>query len=398
MEGKRLIHSIRLRNVLSFGPDGMAIDLQPLNVLIGANASGKSNLLECISLLKETSADIDSYIRRGGGINEWIWRGEQPGRSAEVEVVVQSPQESGNLRYRISLVAIGLQEDVAEESVESDSLVGDDGKPIAFCKRRGTDADLMVQVPNADRRAPGREIKREWLNQGQSVLSQRKALNYYPEITYLGDVFSRIRLFRWWILGPNAPTRMPQPANLSGKFLSEDASNLALVLNELQGNRHVREELHRRVKDVYHYIEHIHPKTAEGSVLTYLDEGLRGETPATRLSDGTMRYLCLLVILCHPSPPPLICIEEPELGFHPDVLSDLGELLIEASQRTQLIITTHSAELISALSDVPESVIVCDRLGDGTHMERLEKDKLDYWLEKYSLGDVWRIGEIGGNP
>ena len=398
MEGKRLIHSIRLRNILSFGPDGMAIDLQPLNVLIGANASGKSNFLECVSLLKETTADIESYIRRGGGINEWIWKGENPRNAAEVEVVVHCPQESGNLRYRLGLAARIQQVDIIEESVESDAQVGDDGKPIAFCRRRGTEADLLVRVPNAENGTARREMKREWLNQSPSVLSQRKALDYYPEITYLGEVFPRIRLFRWWILGPNSPTRIPQPANLSGKFLSEDASNLALVLNELQGDRHTREELHRRVKDVYHYIEHIHPKTAEGSVLTYLDERLSGETPATRLSDGTMRYLCLLVILCHPSPPPLICIEEPELGFHPDVLHDLGELLIEASQRTQLIITTHSDTLISALSDVPESVIVCDRLGDGTHMERLEKDKLDYWLDKYTLGDVWRIGEIGGNP
>ena len=100
-----------------------------------------------------------------------------------------------------------------------------------------------------------------------------------------------------------------------------------------------------------------------------------------RLSDGTLRYLCLLAILCHPEPPPLICIEEPETGLHPDILPTIAELLIEASQRTQLIVTTHSDILVSALSDIPEAVLVCEKDEDGTHFKRLNKDDLKEWLK-----------------
>lgn len=125
------------------------------------------------------------------------------------------------------------------------------------------------------------------------------------------------------------------------------------------------------------------------------EEGLSQPIPANRLSDGTLRYLFLLALLLNPTPPPLICIEEPEIGLHPDILPTIAELLIEASQRTQLIVTTHSDALVSALP--PESVLVCERNEKGTHLRRLEPERLKNWLENYSLGDLWRMGEIGGN-
>ena len=119
--------------------------------------------------------------------------------------------------------------------------------------------------------------------------------------------------------------------------------------------------------------------------------------PATRLSDGTLRYLGLLAILCHPKPPPLVCIEEPELGLHPDILPGLADLLLEASERCQLIVTTHSDTLVAALTYTPESVVVCEKEKGQTRMKRLDKVELSRWLEKYRLGELWSSGELGGN-
>ena len=118
--------------------------------------------------------------------------------------------------------------------------------------------------------------------------------------------------------------------------------------------------------------------------------------PATRLSDGTLRYLCLLAILCHPAPPPLVCLEEPELGLHPDVLPTLADLMREASERCQLIITTHSDVLVDALTEQPESVLVAEKTEQGTTLSRLDAEKLRPWLENYRLGQHWTRGEIGG--
>ncbi len=117
---------------------------------------------------------------------------------------------------------------------------------------------------------------------------------------------------------------------------------------------------------------------------------------SSRLSDGTLRYLVLLAILLDPDPPPLICIEEPELGLHPDLISNITKLLIEASSRTQLIITTHSELLIDGLSKTPESVVVCEKINGETVLTRLEPERLKIWLDKYRLGEVWLRGELGG--
>lgn len=112
-----------------------------------------------------------------------------------------------------------------------------------------------------------------------------------------------------------------------------------------------------------------------------------------------MRYLSLLAALYNPSPTSanLICIEEPELGLHPDILPTLAEILKEVSHKKQLIITTHSEILIDALSDTPESVIVCENNDGHTILKRLSYKDLKEWLEEYSLGELWNRGELGGN-
>ena len=110
-----------------------------------------------------------------------------------------------------------------------------------------------------------------------------------------------------------------------------------------------------------------------------------------------LRCLCLLAILCHPSPPWLVCIEEPELGLHTDILPIVGKLLKEASEYTQLIVSTHSDVLVDELSDCPESVLTCEKHDGSTMTKRLDGNALKEWLKNYSLGELWKKGEIGGN-
>jgi predicted ATPase len=132
-----------------------------------------------------------------------------------------------------------------------------------------------------------------------------------------------------------------------------------------------------------------------GTVQVFFHES-RFAIPATRLSDGTLRYLCLLAVLCHPAPPPLICIEEPELGLHPDMMPTIARLLKAASERTQLIVTTHSDILVDELSEQPDAVVVCERNEGRTAMKRLESKALGEWLKKYRLGQLWIQGGLDG--
>jgi predicted ATPase len=92
----------------------------------------------------------------------------------------------------------------------------------------------------------------------------------------------------------------------------------------------------------------------------------------------------------------LICIDEPEIGLHPDVLPTLASLLKNASERTQIIVTTHSDMLVDALSDQAESVVVAEKGAEGTTLTRLDTEKLKPWLEQYGLGKLWTRGDIGG--
>ena len=128
------------------------------------------------------------------------------------------------------------------------------------------------------------------------------------------------------------------------------------------------------------------------------EDGLKTPIAATRLSDGTIRFLALLAVLLHPRKAPLVCIEEPELGLHPDALVIIAELLVEAKATTQVIVTTHSDVLVSALSEETDSVLVSENIGGCTEFRRLDSQKLSRWLQKYRLGEIWRMGKLGGNP
>lgn len=191
--------------------------------------------------------------------------------------------------------------------------------------------------------------------------------------------------------------RLPEQTDLPNDFLLPDASNLGLILHDLSQTSAKRDELGEYLRKFYERARYITTKIQGGTLQLYIEEEGGRLIPATRLSDGTLRYLCLLAILLHPNPPPVIGIEEPELGLHPDILPTIAELLRKASERTQLFVTTHSDTLVSALSDTPECILVCESTPDGTTMKRLEAEPLREWLEKYSLGEIWRMGEIGGN-
>lgn len=399
MDGKILIKTLRLRNFLSYGDTSEEILLQPLNVLIGRNASGKSNLIEAISLLHATPKDFAKPLREGGGITEWLWHGQRTSSEAEVEVVVEYPEGAQPLRYRISFTAVGQRVEIISESIATETP---EPESVFY---RFDKADRLIRTSGQSKKSgttAGRPlfdfVIDDDFSPEQSILSHLKSSLHYPEITYLGREFGDIRLFREEYFGPYTLARGPQDAALPNDFLLGDGSNLALVLNDFEHRNQPKRKVLERLREFYDEVDDFTTKVQGGTVQLFLHErGLSRPVPALRLSDGTLHYLYLLAILCHPTPPPLMCIEEPELGLHPDILPTVAELLIEASQRTQLIVTTHSDVLVSALSHIPEAILVCERDSEGTHLRRLEREPLKEWLEKYSLGELWRMGEIGGS-
>ena len=366
-------------------------------MLIGPNGSGKSNLIEVIGLLRAAPQELTTPIIAGGGATEWIWRGDQGASKAQLEVVSDPAiWSSGDklLRYSLAFWSIWGTLLVAGEILEDEQHEQEKDRADRYVERRGGEATLSYRDGSGGLRE--RNLHPTDLRFDQSIFAQLKDPAQYPELTLLGNELGRIRLYREWSFGRNTPPRLPQKADLPNDFLAEDGKNLGMVLNRLKREPKVKNRFMSALKQLYEGIEDFDVIIEGGTVQVFLQEG-DITVPAVRLSDGTLRYLCLLAVLCHPTPPPLVCLEEPELGLHPDVLPGLADLMREASERCQLIVTTHSDTLVDALTDTPESVVVCEKVQGQTRMKRLDKEELSHWLGKYRLGDLWTSGELGGN-
>lgn len=390
-----LIESLRLDSFLSFPPGSEAIELQPLNVLIGPNGSGKSNFIEAIELLHATPTAFASAIRDGGGVTEWLWAGDESPKIATLEARLQRDQLP-SLRYQLGFSASNLRTEIVKEVLEeAEKFNPHASHPFFYYLFQHGRAVISVH-----KKTPGRSqrtLARDSLAIDESVLSQRKDPDLYPELSWCASQFARIQTFREWSFGRYAPLRQPQRGDLPNDVLLPDSRNLGLLLNQLE---------HTDAGPAFNkYLQRFLPRyrrmstRIQGTFIQFYlhEDGMKSPVSATRLSDGTIRFLAMLTLLLMPTPPPLICIEEPELGLHPDAMMLLAELLVQAKERTQLIVTTHSDVLISALSEEAESILVCENLG-GTVIRRLEAEHLGDWLKQYRLGELWRMGELGGNP
>ncbi|MFI3157299.1 MAG: AAA family ATPase [Methylococcaceae bacterium] len=391
-----MLKTIKLTNLLSFGATTEISFNKGLNVLIGANGSGKSNLIEAISLLQAMPKDLTKAVRDGGGIEEWLWKGEE-NPIAQIEAVIQNTKGQQALRHTLKFRATNYRIEVINELIENETMYKGAGykQNYFYYRYDGKQATVNERVESR------RELHWENIETDQSILAQRQDPDAYPEMSYLSSNYQKIRLYREWQFGRYTPSRKPQRADLPNDFLEENIINLALILNSLRQNRDAKKKLLEALKLFYEDIEDFDLRVHSGYVEIFFQESnFNSPIPATRLSDGTLRYLSLLAILLHPNPPPLICIEEPELGLHPDILPTLCDLLKEASQKTQVIITTHSPDLIDDLTDMPEAVLVFDKYKGSTTVKSLKQNDLIEWLadyKDYKLGKLWRSGEFGGN-
>ena len=374
-----LIERLQVQGLLSFGPDGIDLPLEPLNVLIGPNGSGKSNLLQVFGLLR-TAARGDRALFDGRDWEKLLWHGpphisnDAPAK-ARVVADVKLPGMERQWQYHLELFP-------------------------------STGVHVKEYIPMVDT----------------------------SELAILHGHYSKIRLYNNWAFGSLASIRdgqgppesssWPSDTENSGsitpagqdisagykrdlydpiaswpyeddKWLTETAENLPSVISRFSSNRRVA--LGKYLNRLYDGIVGITTPFNDGKVSVVIEENGGRQIPAERLSDGTLRYLSLLTALLDPDPPPLIGIEEPELGLHPDIVFELAKLLVEASERTQLVVTTHSHTLVDALTDHPTSMVACRKHEGQTWFKRVTPGVAEVWLNDNSLGQVWSMGGIGGN-
>ncbi len=355
-----LLERITLKNLLSFR--NAEVELRPLNILIGENTAGKSNLIEAVGLLQSLPSDFRSAILRGGGAHFWIWLG------------------AGN-----PVATLGCRVDGVDYEMEFSDTAG-----LTILSERLFQGSQM----HFDRGG----ISGFSPFPAEAMFAVNKSLNDPTPATSIGRRLDRIRIYREFQTGPRSGSRNGINSSVSGDYLLENGDNLAAVLQELDF-LNLRERIADYLNRLSDRLSDVRVRLDGGVARAYLRErGLLEPVPSSRMSDGTLKFLCLLAVLLHPDPPPLICIDEPEQGLHPDAVQIVARLLRDASERTQVIVTTHSEALIDEFTDTPEAVLVCERDDEnGTQCRRLSSENLEVWLQEYSLGKLWRKGEIGGN-
>ena len=393
-----LIHRLKVAGLLSFGPEGIDLPLQPLNVLIGPNGSGKSNLLEVLALLRASPHDLPAPIKAMGGVQEWLWKAPTVAgltsavSVATIDAVIESPSQAQMpLRHVLEIARHGERFEIADERIEYERPQRGSQETLFFYRyQRGEPVIVDRDV---------RGLRRESVKPEKSILSQVKDPERHPVLGWLQEQYERIRLYRDWTFGPSTPLRRMQSSHGRNDILDDGADNLILVLSNILPR--IENRFVDALRHLYEGVDGIYATVRDGNLLLSLKESEGRLITAGRLSDGTLRYLTLLSILLHPDPPPLVAIEEPELGLHPDLIPEIAGLLIEASGRMQLVVTTHSRMLVDALTEHPSSVVVCTKEDGASHFERLDEAHLKQWLEDYSasatLGDLWSSGDIGGN-
>ena len=351
-------------------------ELRGLNVLIGANGAGKSNLMGVFRLLSEMERNrLQIFVKREGGADALLFGGRR--RTSRLEVELSFSGNEHRYGYALEPVADGLA--VAHELISS-------GTPEEYVAAASGAISTIAEgsVPYGGRR----ETQAARVEDGEFA-------------AYVLPAIRGWRVYHFHDTSEVAGMRCAQAVR-DNLRLKPDGANLGPFLRFLH-ERHPYEYreivdavrlaapffggfVYRKDVDEFMELEWYHVDDA--------DTPLR----PLQLSDGTLRFMCLATLLLQPTAlqPRLILIDEPELGLHPVALTLLVEMLQSASEARQVIVSTQSADLISEFR--PEDVVVVNRTDGESVFERLDSDDLRDWLKEYSLGQLWKTEVVGGGP
>ena len=365
----REIHVTGYRSVRS-----LRLHLSQINVLTGANATGKTNLYNSVFLLAKASAGgFAQVIAEEGGMPSVLWAGTRKSRSMgtirmegarmtlgiktdpfSYELVCGLPKQSSGEKS-----AFSLDPEVKEERVWMDAP---HGLKVTFFERSPKGAWIL---DNDERLA---DYSGELLPT-ESVLSQLREPHLYPELSSLRTEMSRWRFYHHFRTDAESPLRHPQ-VGVRTPVLAHDGHDLAAALqtiNEVGQSQDLHEAIRQAFPGASLEIEHDEDNGMFAVLLRM--PGLRRPLRARELSDGTLRYLCLLAALLSPHPPALLALNEPETSLHPDLLEPLARQLVNAGKYSQLWIVTHSqrlAELVEKFSG--EAPIKLELVGGETRV------------------------------
>ncbi len=351
------------------------LGLRDINVLVGPNAAGKSNFARFLRLLKElANENLTMHVRQSGDVESILYYGQKATSALTGKIQLDAngylfelvPTEDGRVTFK-------------EERIFEGEQLSENGTLIAEGHR-----ETFLNTSSGEIREVEREIQ---------------------------SAFKALAVHHFQDTGSGAPPK--QAVNLQDdRKLHSDAGNLAAVLYRLKKQQpDVYRLIRRTVQRVFPQFGDfvLRPDTHnEGKIrLQWRENGEEYVFGAHQLSDGTLRFICLATLFLQPSPPSTIIVDEPELGLHPHALGVLAGMVQSAAVDAQVILSTQSVTLLNQFA--PEDVIVVDREEDpdapveaprshSTFRRVSDREELDAWLEDYTLGDLWEMNVLGGQP
>lgn len=350
----------------------LKLDLRSLNVLIGANGSGKSNFIELFEVLNNVViGNFQLYVAIKGGADSFLYYGQKTTEEIKIKLLygpnaycyIWVPAANDTLVFR-------------KESIEY-------YKP-------GNSTPLSYFMASAGHK--------------ESRLSEKAES---PPSKMQSDVLDSLKswkVYHFHDTSVSAPVKKARDIN-DNMYLRPDAGNLAAFLYLL---KETRNEYYEAIRDTIRLVTLffddflLKPNRENENMikLEWRENGSDFPFQAYHLSDGTLRFACLTTLLLQPEMPSTILIDEPELGLHPYAIVVLASLIKSAAKRTQLIVSTQSVSLVNQFD--PEDLLVVER-NERDHkyetvIERVDSEKLDAWLEEYALGELWEKNVLGGRP
>ncbi len=358
----------------------MDLELRPLNVLIGANGAGKSNLVSFFKMLNEMMAGrLQQYIAGAGRAQSILYYGPKQTPALVAALQIEIGNEVVTYYARLSHVA-------GDTLVVDESIDAADGEATWHDTSRGPPHESWYLIASH-----GLESHIGHRADGGNALEQ--AVRQFLDgcrVYHFHDTSSTARVIQYCYIGDS-------------RSLLPDGANLAAVLLRLrEENRTVYHRIVATIRLVAPFFQDFDLEPAGPNkievILNWRDRGSDQVFGPHQLSDGTLRAMCLITLLMQPEDelPDLIIVDEPELGLHPYALNVVASLFKKASHHTQVLVSTQSSSFIDNFE--PEDVVVVNREGRESRFERLDAARLEAWLEEYSLGEVWEKNVIGGGP
>ena len=371
-----------------------------LNILIGPNAGGKSNVLGVLEMLSHsTLGNLGRYVQKAGGMGALVWDGRADTISIRLKtspIDDRRRPDRDSLTYELKLAHLKgtstyrIQKELLGNFYRVET--GERTEPFKLLER------YLARAVVFDDQEKRLEAPEESFPEDETLLSV--AAGPFVSNATIPAYQRQIAgwsLYQNFVTNPDAPVRQATVARRDTK-VEPCGENLVPVLHTLySSDRDFEREVDSAMTAAFgtEFEKLVFPPAADQRIqLRVRWKSLRREQSAVDLSDGTLRFLFLLAVLANPDPPSLIAVDEPETGLHPAMLPIVADYAIQASERTQVILATHSASFLDAFGDHAPTTTVVESIDGRTRLSVQDGDELAYWMKHYTLGELYRSGQL----